>query len=44
LPIEEKFQMSAPNSESFLDRWGTALVIVYGLLFVAAITMFSPKI
>jgi membrane protein YqaA with SNARE-associated domain len=37
--------MSASHEqESWLERWGLVLVIVYGLAFVTTILTFSPKI
>lgn len=27
----------------FLDQWGTAVVILYGLLFLTALVTFAPK-
>ena len=27
----------------FLDNWGTAVVIVYGLIFLAALVSFAPR-
>jgi hypothetical protein len=37
--------MSVSNeSESWLERWGLVLVIVYGLIFVSILVSFSPKL
>ena len=32
------------ESESWLDRWGLLLVILYGLIFVSILVTFSPKL
>jgi hypothetical protein len=34
---------AAHHSESFLERWGTALVIVYGLIFLSCLVTFAPS-
>ena len=37
--------MSASHEqESWLDRWGLVLVILYGLIFVTTLVTFAPKI
>jgi hypothetical protein len=37
--------MSASNdSRTWLDRWWLVLVILFGLIFVAVIANFSPKV
>lgn len=28
---------------SFMDTWGTAVVIVYGLIFLTALVSFAPR-
>ena len=37
--------MSAPSErESWLERWGLVLVILFGLIFLSVIVTFQPKL